>query len=367
MSQLRAPRNPDSQERARYFERQVPTAFDLAQDREYLTHKFRRHNRMLHGWGICRGVTIKRVPQGPEKGKPDDALKSFLDEVYPLVTESIRYLPPAVKRETGTWLVALPGYVITPVGDEIFLPEPVFLNTAEVLNGALVAYPSSCGSQMNPSSKTPNGEFYLIVEPTESEIRPVRAASSRCGDHAEQMEFSRVKDTMRFRLLEKKPNEPQAPFDGPVWLTQLLGQSNRRSDYVVVGTVRIVEGKINGEPDMAAPPREQFPQDPPANTGGSSAVPPPSRGEPPSVTQQSATPTVALPRAMAQLQDIQALLGAHWDVLKTLHADDILAMPEDRFIASMEKQSQSGSITPADKDKLRIVYRMCKLSAREQK
>src|SRR5215470_1511513 len=49
-----------SLERVRYFPRQLVTADDLTQDQEYFRNKLRRHNRLLHGWGVVCGARVKK-------------------------------------------------------------------------------------------------------------------------------------------------------------------------------------------------------------------------------------------------------------------------------------------------------------------
>jgi hypothetical protein len=45
-------------ERPRYFKGGLITAEDLTQDQLYNREKARRHNRLLHGWGIVRGLEL---------------------------------------------------------------------------------------------------------------------------------------------------------------------------------------------------------------------------------------------------------------------------------------------------------------------
>ena len=45
-------------ERVRYFEGQLLSAADFAQEQAYQLAKSRRHNRWLHGWGVVSGLTV---------------------------------------------------------------------------------------------------------------------------------------------------------------------------------------------------------------------------------------------------------------------------------------------------------------------
>ncbi|PYV22134.1 MAG: hypothetical protein DMG27_18945 [Acidobacteria bacterium] len=39
-------------ERPRYFPRQLITPDDVTLEQDYFRNKLRRHNRLLHGWGV---------------------------------------------------------------------------------------------------------------------------------------------------------------------------------------------------------------------------------------------------------------------------------------------------------------------------
>jgi hypothetical protein len=51
-------------ERPRYFFGQVIGVDDLEQEQLYHREKARRHNRLLHGWGIVRGLEVRAGTQG---------------------------------------------------------------------------------------------------------------------------------------------------------------------------------------------------------------------------------------------------------------------------------------------------------------
>src|SRR3954467_14225095 len=86
-------------ERTRYFPRQLVAAADLTQDQIYFREKSRRHNRLLHGWGIVCGVEV-RASKAP--GSVD----------------------------------VNAGYVLGPLGDEIVVDEMVTVDlTRQNLDG----------------------------------------------------------------------------------------------------------------------------------------------------------------------------------------------------------------------------------------
>lgn len=231
MSQPRTPRTDDSLERTQYFPEQILSPSDLAQDRTYLLHRLRRHNRLLHGWGIVLGFTVEALPA-------NDVVAAEKPKKCRTPASGTSPLPPDVKPGDGTWLVVQPGYAVTPLGDEIYLPDPIYLNTSEELDGALVAIPAECCSHTSPCKVDPKGKtFYLIIEAFESESRPVSAANTRCGDHPEHFEFSRIRDTLRFRLIEK-PVQPYADDNDRRKL--LTGNPDR--DYLSLGTITFPNG-----------------------------------------------------------------------------------------------------------------------------
>jgi hypothetical protein len=75
-----------SLERPRYFAGRLLTPEDLADEQDYFRERLRRHNRLLHGWGIVSGLEVE----------------------------------PA-----GSCTVTIsPGYALDPSGEEIVVPEP---------------------------------------------------------------------------------------------------------------------------------------------------------------------------------------------------------------------------------------------------
>jgi hypothetical protein len=85
-----APTDPAALERPRYFAGQVITAEDLTQEQVYFREKLRRHNRLLHGWGVICGLDVGEAE--------------------------------------GCSVKVSAGYAIDPTGDEIVVPEPVHVD-----------------------------------------------------------------------------------------------------------------------------------------------------------------------------------------------------------------------------------------------
>src|SRR5207302_4499970 len=130
-----------SLERVRYFPRQLVTADDLTQEQEYFRNKLRRHNRLLHGWGVVCGARVK-------KGAGDCEV------------------------------VIEPGYLLSPYGDEIVLDRERTVDLcSEGLDGEAVA---PCAEVTDPWCSNvrvdrPEGQpLYLAVRYAECSTRPVR-------------------------------------------------------------------------------------------------------------------------------------------------------------------------------------------------
>ncbi len=234
MSHRRSPIGSDTLERTRYFSRQVVTPPDLAQDREYLLHRHRRHNRLLHGWGIVLGLDVGIAPLPGTDVAAKEAISKFESEYCKL---------DGVDTAAGTWVGVKAGYAITPSGDEVYLSTGILANTVQELNQALVTQPAGCRSDLAPRSleRKASDTFYLIVEATESEARPVRAAGNRCGDHPDQFEFSRLRDGIQFRLVAAKDLAKPVPT-AQERLTGNLIKPN--SDIIVLKKVEFAAGKI---------------------------------------------------------------------------------------------------------------------------
>ena len=84
-------------ERTRFYPRQIVTPDDLTQDQIYFRDKLRRHNRLLHGWGLVCGMVVERCG-GPDPKTFDpckvritcgDALDPYGNEIVVPTTRSL--------------------------------------------------------------------------------------------------------------------------------------------------------------------------------------------------------------------------------------------------------------------------------------
>jgi hypothetical protein len=177
-----APGGPASLERVRYFQRQLVTAADLNQTQDYHRAQMRRHNRMLHGWGVVCGC-----------------------EVVPA---------------QGDYLVTVqPGYVLGPQGDEIVVDGPLTVDLRrEGLDGNATG---SCAEQSDPwcsgvqVARGLGAPLYLAVAYAECPSRPVRLQPAGCGCEDGQCEYSRIRDGFAIRILENLPASHAALANKP--------------------------------------------------------------------------------------------------------------------------------------------------------
>ncbi|HEY3232708.1 MAG TPA: hypothetical protein VGJ87_25990, partial [Roseiflexaceae bacterium] len=135
-------------ERTRFFPRQLVTPDDLTQDQDYFREKLRRHNRMLHGWGIVCGARVRAGACACE-------------------------------------VIVAPGYILGPYGDEIMIDHEVTVDLChEDLNGAAQ---SPCAAPSDPwcsdvrVHRPTNQPLYLAVRYAECRSRPVRVVPGACG------------------------------------------------------------------------------------------------------------------------------------------------------------------------------------------
>jgi hypothetical protein len=168
-------------ERTRFYPRQIVTPDDLTQDQVYFRDKYRRHNRLLHGWGLVCGLVVERcAAPNPQDGED-----------------------PCRVRVTG-------GYALDPYGDEVVVPDDVVIDLCqEDLTGALACLPHD-DVWCRPVQTQLSGTCYLAVRTVERAIKPVRAPTG-CSCDESACEHSRYRDDHEFRLLDELPEHYRVP------------------------------------------------------------------------------------------------------------------------------------------------------------
>lgn len=178
----------DLLERPRYFPRQLITPADMTLEQNYFRDKMRRHNRLLHGWGVVCGARVCLVP------KPDQS-------------------------DAEPWKVEVhPGYLLSPQGDEILIERErvVDLRTEGVSN--VCGQPT--GDAHDPwcsdvfiRRQDEDGDITLYVAVKYKEVltRPVRSQPASCGCADTQCEYSRFCDSYEIGLLSRCPDSHKNP------------------------------------------------------------------------------------------------------------------------------------------------------------
>ncbi len=169
-------------ERTRFFARQLVMPDDLTQDQIYFREKMRRHNRMLHGWGVVCGSCV-------------------------------------TAGRTACEVIVDAGYILGPYGDEIVIESPV---TIDICKQGLAERDGCCGEELDPWCAEPQrqcaeGILYLAVRYQECQSRPVRSMSAACGCGCDDSacEYSRIRDSYAIKLLRELPPSYSTPMAPP--------------------------------------------------------------------------------------------------------------------------------------------------------
>lgn len=171
-------------ERPRYFPRQLITPADMTLEQRYFRDKFRRHNRLLHGWGVVCGALVCPVPTPDGKGMQ-------------------------------AWKVIVkPGYILGPYGDEILIDcERTFDLRVKCVTGVAG---EPCGEPPADPwcsevfvQRRPGDKLYVAVRYKEVMTRPVRVQPVGCGCDETQCEYSRWCDGYEICVLTECPKSHQ--------------------------------------------------------------------------------------------------------------------------------------------------------------
>jgi len=173
-------------ERPRYYPRQLITPEILTLGDDYLRHKQRLHNRLLHGWGVVCGLVVAPAPTADLQG----------------------YEP---------WKVVVrAGYALGPFGDGILVERDSVVDLRTTVAG--------CGDPCGKPAADPwcgdvyverqDGIYYIAIKYAEKMVRPERVQPAGCGCEDTRCESSRWKDCYEIGVLCDCPHgdeEPPAP------------------------------------------------------------------------------------------------------------------------------------------------------------
>lgn len=160
-----------SAERTRFYPHQVITPADLTNDQAYFNEKLRRHNRMLHGWGIVCGAEV------------------------------------CFKKGSPCTVLITPGYVLGPQGHEIVIDRKVEIDVCtqrpenDCYSGCEPPDPW-CADIPRPVTEE---WMYIAVRYAECEVRPVRVHAGGCGCGSGDCQDSRIRESFAIGLLTELP------------------------------------------------------------------------------------------------------------------------------------------------------------------
>jgi len=174
----------------RYYPRQLITPDDLTLEQNYFRDRMRRHNRLLHGWGVVCGALVCPVTAKDANG-----------------VISLQPWQVQVQR----------GYALGPYGDEIILDcvRTVDLRTSGVsgvTGEPCIDMPDPWCSQVTIPRNS--GTLYIAVKYEQSMTRPVRVQPIGCGCDDSSCECSRWHDGYEIGILPCCPDDAAAP---PQW------------------------------------------------------------------------------------------------------------------------------------------------------
>lgn len=171
-------------ERPRWFTGQIVGPGDLEALQDWVLGRARRHNRLIHGWGISCGLAVKQTLSATGEAEP--------------------------------WSVTVTvGYALSACGDEVSVPAPVRIDIRQPRpSGSDVCAPPVdpwCASVRE--RRDPDRTYYLAIRYAEERRRPVRGGGCGCGCDDEAWEFSRIAETYALAVLSELPDcydeEPQ--------------------------------------------------------------------------------------------------------------------------------------------------------------
>lgn len=166
----------------RYYPRQLITPDDLTLEQNYFRDRMRRHNRLLHGWGVVCGGMVCPVTVTNADG-----------------STSFKPWQVTVQR----------GYALGPYGDEIILDciRTVDLRTSGcsgVTGEPCIDAPDPWCSQVFTPPTTTN-VLYIAVKYKQCMMRPVRVQPIGCGCDDSSCEYSRWHDGYEIGVLQTCP------------------------------------------------------------------------------------------------------------------------------------------------------------------
>jgi hypothetical protein len=195
--------DPVGLERTRFYPRQLIGPDELTQDQVWIRDKARRHNRLLHGWGVVCGCDVR--PAVDRDGRPEP------------------------------WTVIVgPGDVLGPYGDEIVVDrETPFDVRGASTSGFDCPPPADPWCADVRVERRPRQTLYLAIRYDECLTRPERTLGGcGCGCDDHECEYSRIRETFSLAVLEELPEAyRRAAEEDPKLAGGLLGALRCSPDF----------------------------------------------------------------------------------------------------------------------------------------
>jgi hypothetical protein len=153
--------------RPQYEAGQYLAARDLEAEQRYRQQRLRRHNRLVHGWGVLCGL---RVVPGLDPGQP--------------------------------WGVQVcPGCAVGPCGDEIEVPTPAAVDVRDYL------------WRLRPGTRLPGRTAYVGLRYAERAKRPIPVVEPSCGCRDPDHLPSRIAEGFQIDVLWQSEAREERRFD----------------------------------------------------------------------------------------------------------------------------------------------------------
>ena len=221
---VRGPCEGGKPERPRYFPRQLITPEEMNLEAAYFRDRMRRHNRLLHGWGVVCGAEVCPVPSPGRNGYgPSDdiddvtmapARGSGPSAPHGRTPERPRDdCEPCAGWEPWKMMVA-PGYILGPYGDEITIDSRVVVDlrrycTPGVSGDCWSQAPDPWCSDVKVTGV--ESPVFVAVRYREMMTRPVRVPPPGCGCDDLDCDYSRWCDGYEICTLRECPDSHKTP------------------------------------------------------------------------------------------------------------------------------------------------------------
>ena len=229
-------RRANGLDRPRDFDRQLLIAEDLSLEQGFADRRLALLARHLLGWGVAAGFELSTRPPSPAAGPVD--------------------------------LAVSPGYALTPLGDEVYLPQEVVIDdiVAAIIDACCTS--GDCLDVEVPGAPAQPAQpirAWIIARPADLDGGPRPAMPEGCGHPGNTMRPSRRCGGARIEIAcALMPPHTSPPLGvaqlhlavcGP-WGPPLPGALSEAANYVVLGAVEIVpEGTFATPRDRRLIPR----------------------------------------------------------------------------------------------------------------